>query len=79
MKREGVENIEGPSPSLEYMFATRSIVHVVETCTRDCMYNTVHVQYLPVANSFLYTLYILENLLNSWQLEQNWQTGKIGA
>lgn len=28
----GVENIEGPTPSLGYMFATRSIVHVVETC-----------------------------------------------
>lgn len=25
----GVENIEGPTPSLGYMFATRSIVHVV--------------------------------------------------
>nr|DAX79812.1 MAG TPA: hypothetical protein [Caudoviricetes sp.] len=40
----------------------------------------LHVQYhLPLANSFLYTLYILENLLNSWQLEQNWQIGKIGV
>lgn len=29
----GVENIEGPSPSLGYMFATRSIVHVVGSCT----------------------------------------------
>lgn len=39
MRKRGVENIEGPSPSLGYMFATRSIVHVVRSC------DSVHVQY----------------------------------
>lgn len=61
MKR-GVENIEGPSPSLGCMFATRSIVHVVETCigtacTIQCMYNTCRLPPKPCLFSIYKKIY----------------------
>lgn len=51
----GVENIEGPTPSLGCMFATRSIVHVVETCIRTAC--TVPLGQIGQSNP-MYSLYI---------------------
>nr|FAA03111.1 MAG TPA: hypothetical protein [Siphovirus LN-2020-2] len=77
----GVENIEGPSPSLGYMFATRSIIHVVETCGGGC--RLVHVQYsactiLAICQKKLfYSLYIRKftQLLVTRTKLANWQNG----
>lgn len=51
----GVENIEGPTPSLGCMFATRSIVHVVETCIQTAC--IVPLGQIGQANP-VYSLYI---------------------
>ena len=75
---KGVENIEGPSPSLGYMFATRFIVHVVETCdgvsatvcTIECMYNT----HLPNARKIL--ILSIYKKIHSTPGNQN-KTGKL--
>ena len=88
----GVENIEGPSPSLGYMFATRSIVHVGGSCDRtactiQCMYNTVHVQYsactiLAICHpNPVYSLYIRKftQLLVIRTKLANWQNGGINV
>lgn len=71
----GVENIEGPTPSLGCMFATRSIVHVVETCigtacTIQCMYST----HLPNARKFL--ILSIYKKIHSTPGNQN-KTGKL--
>lgn len=70
----GVENIEGPSPSLGCMFATRSIVHVVGSCDGG----TVHAPLGQIGQPKpVYSLYIrkftqllvIRTKLANWQ---NW-------
>lgn len=81
----GVENIEGPSPSLGYMFATRSIVHVVGSC--DGRHQSPHVQYsactiLAICHpNPVYSLYIRKftQLLVIRTKLANWQNGGINV
>lgn len=71
----GVENIEGPSPSLGCMFATRSVVHVVETCdggVGHCMYNLDKTQanlYIPYIYRKFTQLLVIRTKLANWP---NW-------
>lgn len=77
----GVENIEGPSPSLGYMFAMRSIVHVVGSCDGGAC--TVHVQYACqiCQPNPVYSLYIRKftQLLVIRTKLANWQNGGINV
>ena len=76
----GVENIEGPTPSLGCMFATRSIVHVVKSCDGVALVTACTILTICHPNP-VYSLYIRKftHLLVTITKLANWQNGGINV